>query len=511
MSNCLQHFSHNHPLQFTIWQYSVKINCRLCHLSIDDGQSYICHECSYIIHKACAELPNYIHHSLHPHHSPLRLDKRSPKLPLKIQHPFHLHHPLTLQCDACRKSYKKWNINVVPEEVNRNQFFLFRCMECDFNLHFLCGPLPLRIKYDYHIHPLNLVDHVVTEDDSNEYYCDICEDERKQDFRIYYCEDCKYTAHIHCLMSEIMKVIKENSKDVELMALGENLWYQFGAEKEMSNENEVTLKEVMNSLTREEKEILIDPYALVYPLSIKTQMEEDHSFYCRENSPLFDHELPSTEDIEKINQFPRFGESDASNFFLELRVYRPKEGLKLDEKYLRQKVVDVQGHIVPVTVAPILKTLLHKHGSDLFCGLLTREMKSVIATLLCVVIDRIYNTNIEDVTRDDIKEWVFCLKSIENITAVDVLNLVNFFQTVIVPVFLGFEAIRYEKDISEKLDLMIKNLEANLERCKEARRIFKTETCMRPDRVKDIMVSDALRWKGTKVNETASHAWKISG
>ncbi|PON59238.1 hypothetical protein PanWU01x14_159930 [Parasponia andersonii] len=112
------------------------------------------------------------------------------------------------------------------------------------------------------------------------------------------------------------------------------------------------------------------------------------------------HELPSTEDIHKISQFSRLSSTDVVIFILELRTYKPRQDLNLDEKYLRQKVVDVQCHMVPITVARILKTLLHKHGPDLFGGGwrwqlgLSREMKSVITTLLCVVIDRIYNTKI---------------------------------------------------------------------------------------------------------------------
>ncbi|PON98105.1 hypothetical protein TorRG33x02_061790 [Trema orientale] len=310
-----------------------------------------------------------------------------------------------------------------------------------------------------------------------------------------------------------MKVIKGKTTEVELMALGENPWYQFGTEKEMLKENELTLREVMCNLSKEENERLVDPYAFGHPSSFKTNLEERYSFYRRENSPLFDHELPSIEDINRINQFFRFGSTDFLNFILELRYYTPKEGLKLDERYLRQKVADVEGYMVPITVAPILKTLLHKHGSDLFGGghaSLTCGMKSVTATLLCVVIDRIYNTNIEDITRDDLKDWFFCLKAIKEITDFGILGLDNFLETVIVPAFLGSEAIRYEKDISEKLDLRITNLEAALERTKEARRIFKTQTSKRPDEVKDYVISEALKWKGKKVNETTSSGVKIT-
>ncbi|PON98106.1 Zinc finger-domain containing protein [Trema orientale] len=326
MSTYIQHFSHDHHLRLKfIKLHRSKVSCDLCQLQIfHNDQGYTCSDCDYVMHKACAEMPQYIDHSFHTHHNPLRLDKRSsnnPSLcyycdnsfeekenlayvcdqcslhmhvtcaliplptitshgnedadvvhylchqnmmalveqdncksqakcfacqsfwsglaysctfancknflhkscaefPGKIQHPFHSQHPLTLQvskpqacklcckrdcrltfschsgcsfnlgiecaflrtntvkcqshdhllsfvenafcdiqCDACRKSYTKWNDLLVAKEVNHTQSLLFRCMKCDFNLHFLCGPLPPMIEYDYHIHPLTLVYH----------------------------------------------------------------------------------------------------------------------------------------------------------------------------------------------------------------------------------------------------------------------------------------------------------------------------------------------------------------
>ena len=241
-----------------------------------------------------------------------------------------------------------------------------------------------------------------------------------------------------------MKVIKGNAKDVELMSLGENLWH---CQSNMLKETDLTLREVMSSLIEEEKEKLIDRYTFDRPSSFTTRLNERYSFYRRQNSPLFDHELRSTEDIDKINQSSRFGLRDYASFINELVYYRPREGLKLDEKYLRQKVVNFEGYLVPITLAPVLETLLHKNlASDLFgSGLssLTHPMKSVIATLLCVVIDRMWKTKIEDVTKDDFQDWFFCLNAIKEITNSKTFQLYNFLETEIFNSFFGFEAIRY--------------------------------------------------------------------
>ena len=43
------------------------------------------------------------------------------------------------------------------------------------------------------------------EDDSTEYYCDICEEERDPKDDVYYCEECEgfFVAHIQCVVDEV--------------------------------------------------------------------------------------------------------------------------------------------------------------------------------------------------------------------------------------------------------------------------------------------------------------------
>ena len=79
---------------------------------------------------------------------------------------------------------------------------MLSCMECNFNLHLLCGPLPRTIKYECHVHSLVLVDSLA-EDETAEYYCDICEKERDPRLCAYYCGECEYRAHVNCVISEV--------------------------------------------------------------------------------------------------------------------------------------------------------------------------------------------------------------------------------------------------------------------------------------------------------------------
>uniref|UniRef100_A0A2N9J4E3 DC1 domain-containing protein n=1 Tax=Fagus sylvatica TaxID=28930 RepID=A0A2N9J4E3_FAGSY len=55
---------------------------------------------------------------------------------------------------------------------------VFRCITCEFALDFKCATLPLTTRYEQHEHPFTLS--YTAEDDSGEYYCDICEEERDQ-------------------------------------------------------------------------------------------------------------------------------------------------------------------------------------------------------------------------------------------------------------------------------------------------------------------------------------------
>ena len=52
----------------------------------------------------------------------------------------------------------------------------FRCTKCEFTFDFGCATLPHIIKYKQHEYPFTL--NYIAEDDSGEYYYDICEEER---------------------------------------------------------------------------------------------------------------------------------------------------------------------------------------------------------------------------------------------------------------------------------------------------------------------------------------------
>ncbi|KAG6676785.1 hypothetical protein I3842_15G168700 [Carya illinoinensis] len=169
-----QHFSHQHPLMLVLVN---KVNddyyedCEICGEILRVSDHYKCKECSFYIHKSCAEYPRLI--------------------PDILTHPNHGQHQLILArssedkvCSACGSSSKH----------------KFSCVDCGFTLDFKCLTQPQTIYYKEHDHPFTLCS--ILEDVSSEYYCDICEEKRDQKYWFYYCVDCSYPVHPECILGK---------------------------------------------------------------------------------------------------------------------------------------------------------------------------------------------------------------------------------------------------------------------------------------------------------------------
>ncbi|KAL5562688.1 hypothetical protein UlMin_032435 [Ulmus minor] len=230
---------HEQPMRVEEKKHEDGIECYACHLPCS-GPTFTCKTCNYFFHNSCLELPPQIHYPSHPQH-PLRRHMASPgqstitkckacnrsypffiifqckecefaicidctSLKPTIKHQDHIHSLCLMEetyknsadwCDGydtyCRKGV-----------VINNEFmkYMLRCVECDFSLHLLCGRLPFFIKHECHLHLLTLVDSLV-EDDLEEYYCDICEKKRDPRICIYYCAECRYIAHLNCVISKV--------------------------------------------------------------------------------------------------------------------------------------------------------------------------------------------------------------------------------------------------------------------------------------------------------------------
>jgi hypothetical protein len=77
----------------------------------------------------------------------------------------------------------------------------FDCNTCGFRLCIKCATLPLVARHRYDTHLLHLT-YAATEDNSEDYYCEICEEVMNEEFWFYYCKDCDVAAHPRCILGE---------------------------------------------------------------------------------------------------------------------------------------------------------------------------------------------------------------------------------------------------------------------------------------------------------------------
>ncbi|KAI4365093.1 hypothetical protein MLD38_021112 [Melastoma candidum] len=208
----IRHLAHEHELACFHVKSEIRARCAFCSKFLSSGQVYGCPGCGFFLHEACAGDPAEIDHPFHPEHS-------HPHLPSRMEHPFHPLHQLTrtppdaravFTCSACNVdsntlaffclecpfhldsscSLKKPDFKhplhehelayfCETEELKCNScgdscnLDLYRCVLCNFNLHRTCLELPMTVNHIKHEHPLTLYDKYL-EDDTGEYYCEIC-------------------------------------------------------------------------------------------------------------------------------------------------------------------------------------------------------------------------------------------------------------------------------------------------------------------------------------------------
>uniref|UniRef100_A0A2N9J505 Phorbol-ester/DAG-type domain-containing protein n=1 Tax=Fagus sylvatica TaxID=28930 RepID=A0A2N9J505_FAGSY len=216
----IRHFSHEHDLKLIDEVHNNK-KCNGCRRAILPP-FYSCIKCSFFLHKSCVELPKKKRHPLHRH--PLTLLPQAP-LMRKFFWCDSCNYPcngFTYGCESCR-FYLDVQCGLVSDILthkgHEHRLFLaitsdkqscngcgskknevFRCTTCEFALDFKCATLPLATRYEKHEHPFTLS--YTAEDDSGEYYCDICEEERDPNHWFYYCAECSYPAHPKCIIGK---------------------------------------------------------------------------------------------------------------------------------------------------------------------------------------------------------------------------------------------------------------------------------------------------------------------
>ncbi|KAH1083771.1 hypothetical protein J1N35_023532 [Gossypium stocksii] len=171
----LSHSFHpNHPLRLSCtYEYTY---CNVCFNSSHSFTPfYVCEMCSFRLDFDCAKRSPSL--KLDCHHYLLTFVKDFNKIGMEGQDSY---------CKACGKHCVGANV--------------YRCVQCHFSVHLKCV-VPSSATHKYHRHPLTMIE-LIKEDDSEKYYCDVCENERNPKDPVYYCQSCTFIAHIQCVLDQ---------------------------------------------------------------------------------------------------------------------------------------------------------------------------------------------------------------------------------------------------------------------------------------------------------------------
>ncbi|PON60278.1 Zinc finger, RING/FYVE/PHD-type [Trema orientale] len=535
----IQHFFHEKHLMLLRHGKTTddqKNICGICARSDIEAPFYACDLCGYYLHKSCAELPRLLNHFFHPSH-PLKLYTRN----YKNYHCHSCHRPLSnppyFYCAECNfkmhvecammppisyteveqkeiiQHFSHQHLLPLVEIDNKDEIDCwgcqsticsgdraYGCTNCEYFLHESCAKLPREIQHPYHrCHGLLALQIM-----HFQFQCKLCTKSYEIAFtfkcekcRLQLCVKCsamrgtiKYIAHVHCVTSEIIKALTRDLRDVELKTLGEDIWKsaQDAAKLEEEQDNSLlTLKDVINALTVTELDLLMAFYKWDNASSKnKGRLEKSPQSKLRD------------EDVNRILELSCFTNVEFKKFFDELRAYfnHNQRRLELNSSDLRLKIKLVKGYKVPFTLAPVLKTLLGNCGDVSSWSESTKEWKSIVYYILCLVLKRMSITKVGDITRNLLQEWYFHLRFVEFCKFKIGFALAHLER--LVRAFLGLEAKRLEDEIPTmlnrkmaKLQQEMEDVKSKLKKCEE----YNEGSCAKSDFMnKCLNEASELRW-----------------
>ena len=182
----------------------------------------------------------------------------------------------------------------------------------------------------------------------------------------------------------------------------------------------------------------------------------------------------------------------------ELRSSSGESKLEIKASDLTMKIVKTeQSYMIPLTLAPVFKTLLAKYGD--VCGHWesTQECKSMTYFLLCKVIHSMSNTKVVDITRNHLLEWFHHLKFLKHVGFSEVefkyKHLYNLMRA-----FMGAQASRIRDEIPTKLKRKMAELQLEMAKINEELEICKEYSGASPksEFMKDCeKMALELKWK----------------
>ncbi|XP_042981841.1 uncharacterized protein LOC122311359 [Carya illinoinensis] len=423
----IYHPFHYHPL-FLLEQKGPLAKCNACRKDITAGATaYICkHDnCGFILDIICGEerVPA-IEYEAHSHllHFRERTDDR------------------VLKCNACDKSCES---------------SIFSCLYCDWNLHYTCGPLPNGITYKCHEDPLVLTTALAEHEDEmdDEFYCDVCQKQRDQLLPSYQCADCNFVVEIKCVISEVISLLKGDHGDhVELRDPFGQLGKLIMQPKNIIEQSESTLSlsKILKSLNEDENREL---RRVIEAREIRQTVNAEDKFF---NDPREDNILRFSD--EGYTQFIKFLDR-GTEISVELRdggaevLFRSLDAKSHNDYFaLEEEVVNVgEHHKAALTFAPILRSLLSKHGDISAASTLSPTVKLFFVNMLCGCIYSMRNTKVVDITKDVLLIWWTSLRTCQ-VAGFEIQPLVDHLERVaraFFALYIGKQADKVDRDIAK--------------------------------------------------------------
>ncbi|XP_028122544.1 uncharacterized protein LOC114319692 [Camellia sinensis] len=410
-------FTHSHPLILCHNKQQFPIPCCACNLPLGDSV-YLCPTCHILIHESCAQMPREIKHPLHPPH-PLNLVDDRPSFETCEGCLSHIHSDFAYVCSHCefnldvRCAFSKPTTMMSKIHHHPLAFFnetprlmeklicnacdkpcynpCFRCAWCELNLHVHCIPtLPPTVKSRFHRHPLTLVKFPIKdhpdEDDNAEFYCDDCEKHRWLPEPSYYCCECHYVAHPHCVASEIMRILEEEWSEEESHKCASEV------EEPPSQILEEFLDSFKGDETKEAQGVFED-----YNRASQRGAQGVFEGYnrARQRGVFKDYDRESQRGSTKYRLY--LGE--VTTQVMKMLVSKNKiTKMPWENWNSTSKLIKVNNYMILENLASILKALFGKYGDFIGKSGLSRKVKMLYIMTVCDAIDSMCNTKVVDIT-----------------------------------------------------------------------------------------------------------------
>lgn len=539
----IQHFLHAHPLSLSKNKDAKKVvDCGICGKGCSaDTPTYVCGKrssCEDIcFHESCLVWPQQICHPFHPYHplTPTLLDQKDPERRCNAcRKPIHPIAPRTCKiayiCHDCDFLLHPECSVMMPsityeghghllqfrdniENINTGnelkcsvckydicESYAFICLYCDLNLHLECGPLPYIIKHKCHMDPLILTNSPLREefdeeeDDTYEFYCDACEEERDLLLPIYHCADCHFVAEIKCVMSKIKLLLKGEYGDVELRStLGHSgkLICQ-NTTKIMRKKERVkttlTVYDILKSWSKDETEQL-NSILRAGREEIVITKEDDHDHKDSVSEAFLFSDEAYTQFMKVLDR----GAKISTPFKCGGEVHEvssdsfPKEEV-VEVNFdwdLKEEVVSVEDYMVTLRLSPILKHLLCKHGDISSMSTLSPKVKMYLFHMLCECIYSMIITKVVDITKNLLLKWWTCLMTLQ-FAEFDIQFAFDHLKRV-AHAYLGLHVRNEGYNALNKMDSDIQELEDKCKALKDKRKYVKAAESAKSSLIKECL------------------------